>query len=126
MLLLVKNSACFCNLNHFFVAFKENDNLKGKNVLEVGSGRGGGLNYISTSLKPQKCIGVDLSLNQVEFCRRAYASNPNIEFFEGDSERLAENPVLRDKQFDLIVNVESSHCYGNFRVTTIKFGKLSE
>jgi SAM-dependent methyltransferase len=96
-------------------SFKENENLKGKNVLEVGSGRGGGLNYISTSLKPQKCIGVDLSLNQVEFCRRAYASNPNIEFFEGDSERLAENPNLRDKQFDLVVNVESSHCYGNFR-----------
>lgn len=35
-------------------------------VLEVGSGRGGGLNYISNYLGPKKCIGVDFSENQVK------------------------------------------------------------
>ena len=41
-------------------------NLNDMTVLEVGSGRGGGLNYISKNLNPAKCIGVDISQNQVK------------------------------------------------------------
>jgi len=32
-------------------------------MLEVGSGRGGGLNYISKNLGPYQCYGVDISEN---------------------------------------------------------------
>ncbi len=35
--------------------------LDKKTIVEVGCGRGGGLNYISTYLNPEKCIGVDFS-----------------------------------------------------------------
>jgi len=35
-------------------------------------------------------------------------------FFKGDSENLSENPNLSDVTFDIIINIESSHCYGNF------------
>lgn len=37
--------------------------LNGKRVLEVGSGRGGGLNYINSTLSPSTCVGVDYSQN---------------------------------------------------------------
>jgi len=38
-------------------------NLKDQVVVEVGSGRGGGLKYLSLYLEPKLCIGVDFSLN---------------------------------------------------------------
>ena len=41
-------------------------NLTSISVLEIGSGRGGGMNYISKNLDPAKCIGVDISQNQVK------------------------------------------------------------
>ncbi len=40
-------------------------NLKDLEILEVGSGRGGGLNYISNYLNPKICYGIDFSENQV-------------------------------------------------------------
>jgi hypothetical protein len=43
-----------------------------------------------------------------------------VEFFEGDSENLMNNEHLKDTEFDLIINVESSHCYGNFKVNDLK------
>ena len=45
--------------------FNSVKNLNGYTVLEVGSGRGGGLNYVSTYLGAKQCIGVDFSENQV-------------------------------------------------------------
>ena len=33
----------------------------------------------------------------------------------GDSERLSDIPGLQEKLFDMVINVESSHCYGNFK-----------
>lgn len=30
------------------------------------------------------------------------------------------NEHLKDTEFDLIINVESSHCYGNFKVNDLK------
>lgn len=67
------------------------------------------------NLKPKKCIGVDISQNQIDFCRRIYSSNNQIEFYLGDSENLTTNEAIKDMEFDLIINVESSHCYGNFQ-----------
>lgn len=42
--------------------------LQKKTILELGSGRGGGLNYLFKYLNPEECVGVDLSANQVKFC----------------------------------------------------------
>ena len=41
--------------------------LNSMSVLEIDSGRGGGLNYISKNLGAAKCIGIDSSQNQVKF-----------------------------------------------------------
>ena len=82
-------------------------------ILEVGSGRGGGLNYIQTYLHPESTIGIDYSQSQVDFCRQIYKS-PKISFHQGDSEHLDQVQGLAESSFDEVLNVESSHCYGNF------------
>ena len=98
-------------LYHFMATgFKKNANLNGLNMVEVGSGRGGGLAYIVKNLKPLKAIGVDYSQQQVNFCQRTYASLSGLSYVWGD----AENLPLENESVDLVINVESSHCYGNF------------
>ena len=37
--------------------------MSGKTLVEVGSGRGGGLSFLTRTLEPEKSIGVDFSHN---------------------------------------------------------------
>jgi ubiquinone/menaquinone biosynthesis C-methylase UbiE len=83
--------------------------IENKDVLEVGSGRGGGAAYISSQLGPRSVVAVDLSKGAVKFCRRMHRV-PGLSFELGD----AENLPFPDATFDVVINVESSHCYGNF------------
>ena len=46
-----------------------NLSMKGKKVLEVGCGRGGGSNFISTCLNPGFLTAVDLSEKGIEVCK---------------------------------------------------------
>ena len=80
--------------------------LAGKEVLEVGCGRGGGASYISRYLEPKRYIGVDLSENGIRFCNTFHAS-PVLSFVKGDAEKLP----FEQNSFDALVNVESSRCY---------------
>jgi SAM-dependent methyltransferase len=80
------------------------------NVLEVGSGRGGGLSYVKKYLHPASAVGVDYSQRQIDFCNRNY-SGEDLTFICGDAERLPSE----SSKFDVVINVESSHCYGNIR-----------
>lgn len=88
----------------------ENVVLSNKDVLEVGSGRGGGLSYIQRYFKPVRTIGIDYSEKAVELCLRKYQV-PFLTFMKGDAESL---PFGND-EMDVIFNVESSHCYGNIQ-----------
>ena len=36
-------------------------NMNNKKILEIGSGRGGGLSYLTRTGKPDKAIGVDFA-----------------------------------------------------------------
>lgn len=82
--------------------------LQGKQVLEVGSGRGGGAAYVARYLNPDRIIGLDFADNNIRFARQTYPL-PNLSFQQGDAEALPfENDV-----FDVVLNVESSHCYGS-------------
>lgn len=83
-------------------------NVEGKKVLEVGSGRGGGAAYIARYLKPEKMIGVDFSANNIKVASKIHQL-PNLSFQQGDAEALP----FEDNVFDVVVNVESSHCYGS-------------
>ena len=82
--------------------------LRGLDVLEVGSGRGGGCSFIRRYLQPRSVTGVDISEKAVGLCNGHHAG-PGLAFFQGDAESLP----LPDGAFDAVVNVESSHCYGS-------------
>jgi SAM-dependent methyltransferase len=83
--------------------------LAGLDVLEVGSGRGGGASFTKRYLKPARMTGMDLSPQAIALSRERYRVE-GLDFRVGDAERLPfENGSL-----DAIVNVESSHCYPSF------------
>jgi SAM-dependent methyltransferase len=82
--------------------------LAGVDVLEVGCGRGGGASYLSRSRRPRRTVGVDFSRRAVELCRR-HRSGPDLSFRQGDALDLP----FASSSFDVVVNVESSHCYSS-------------
>ena len=83
--------------------------LEGKQVLEVGSGRGGGASWIAKTHTPAKLTGVDFSAEAVGHCKRWYSAQTNLEFIEGNAQDLP----FENESFDVVYNVESSHCYGD-------------
>jgi ubiquinone/menaquinone biosynthesis C-methylase UbiE len=83
-------------------------NIKELKILEVGSGRGGGADFINRYLKPEKIIGLDIAINAVKMANENYRSD-KIEFIQGSAEQLP----FGDKDFDVVVNIESSHTYGS-------------
>ena len=82
--------------------------LDGADVLEVGCGRGGGSAWMAAHLSPRSVTGVDISPRAVAFCAQFHAAE-NLSFQAGDAEHLP----FEDGSFDVVVNVESSHCYGD-------------
>ncbi len=50
---------------HAIVEIAEIKSMEGKNVLETGCGRGGGLKLIMDKLKPQQAVGIDFSFSNV-------------------------------------------------------------
>lgn len=83
--------------------------LDGRRVLEVGSGRGGGAAYLSANTKLARYVGIDLAPAAVALANRRHAQPGRVEFVAGDAERLP----FEAAEFDVVINVESSHCYGN-------------
>jgi SAM-dependent methyltransferase len=83
--------------------------LAGLDVLEVGSGRGGGAVEVATRWRPRTMVGLDAAPNNVAFCRRRHgnACGDRLTFQQGD----AENLPFADASFDAVLNIESAHCY---------------
>jgi ubiquinone/menaquinone biosynthesis C-methylase UbiE len=84
--------------------------LKGKRVVEVGSGRGGGASFVARYHNPTEMVGVDFSAEAVAFSRKRHGVS-NLNFEVGDAESLS----FPDESFDIVLNVESSHCYGDIK-----------
>jgi SAM-dependent methyltransferase len=80
-----------------------------RDLLEVGCGRGGGAAYVARALGPRRVVAVDLSPRAIALCRGRFRQ-PNLSFEVGDAEHLP----FADGAFDVVLNVESSHCYGHF------------
>lgn len=83
--------------------------LAGRTVLEVGSGRGGGASFVARYHRPAQITGADFSPQAVALCQKRHAVVPNLAFTVGDAEHLP----FPDASFDVVINVESSHCYGH-------------
>ena len=82
--------------------------IKNKDIVEIGCGRGGGLSYITKNFSPASALGVDLDKQAILFCKNHYALD-KLSFFQGD----AQNLCLENNTFDVVINVESSHRYPN-------------
>lgn len=79
---------------------------EGKHIVEIGCGRGAGLAHMMKNFKPARAVGVDISDLNIrrgkKLCERF-----DVEFVRGN----AEKQLFPDKTFDIVFNLESSHCY---------------
>lgn len=83
--------------------------VEGARVLEIGSGRGGGSRYIARYYAPGAVTGLDYSPDTVRRARKLNGDTPALSFETGDAEKLP----FADAAFDIVINIESSHCYGD-------------
>ena len=83
--------------------------IEGKEVLEIGSGRGGGASWIARTYNPKSLVAVDYSEEAVKLSKNWFTIQDNLEFKVGNAQDLP----LSDDSFDIVYNVESSHCYAN-------------
>jgi SAM-dependent methyltransferase len=83
--------------------------LRGKNLLEVSCGHGGGASYLARTLEPRNYTALDLNPTGIRFCSQRHHVD-GLHFVQGDAENLPFEPSA----FDAVINVEASHCYRNF------------
>ena len=83
--------------------------LDGKKLLEVGCGRGGGIRHLRQQHEMARAVGCDLSPQAIALCQKRISALP-VEWVVGDAEALP----FEDGSFDVVINVESSHCYPHF------------
>ncbi len=81
--------------------------LNDRTIVEIGCGRGGNSALVAEKFSAQ-VIGVDMSSEAIAFCSRTHRGD-SIDFKVGD----ALNIPLADGFCDAVLNVESSHSYGN-------------
>ena len=81
--------------------------LNGLTVVEIGCGRGGNSAQVAQKFTAA-VTGIDMSSEAIAFCQKAHAKHA-IDFKVGD----ALNLPLPDEFCDAVLNVESSHSYGN-------------
>jgi ubiquinone/menaquinone biosynthesis C-methylase UbiE len=82
--------------------------LKDKEVLEIGCGAGGGAAFIARNYQPKSLTAIDLLPVNIA-AAEARGSVPGLTFAVGDATSLD----FPDNSFDVVVNIESSHCYSS-------------
>ena len=95
-----------CFIQMYAYALRLAASVAGRDVLEVGCGRGGGCSWIARTQGVRSMTGVDLAPSAVAFCRRTHRAR-NLRFEQGDAEALP----LADTSMDVVLSVESCHHY---------------
>jgi ubiquinone/menaquinone biosynthesis C-methylase UbiE len=83
------------------------DDYAGKMVLEIGSGAGEGLNFLSRVADGGRFLGVELSSMAVRRANAILGRGDQLRYVQGDAEALP----LGDEEVDVVISVESSHNY---------------
>jgi len=80
--------------------------IQDREALEVGCGRGGGAAFVTEHFGLARLTGLDFSRQAIAFARARHTDR-RLHFVQGDAEDLP----FADASFDVVLNVESSHCY---------------
>ena len=96
----------FINLYHVTA---DQADIRGKRVLEVGCGHGGGASYLMRTFAPASYTGLDLNAVGIEYCRAKH-DVAGLDFTPGDAEDLP----FDDRTFDAVINIESGCLYPRF------------
>ncbi len=83
--------------------------LRGKGVLEVSCGHGGGASWITRTMQPAHYTGLDLNPEGISFCRKRHEV-AGLDFMQGNAQKLP----FADNSMDAVINIEASHCYPDF------------
>ncbi len=81
--------------------------LNDRTVVEIGCGRGGNSRAVAEKFNAQ-VIGIDMSAEAIGFCQKTHLGG-STDFRVGD----ALDIPLPDESCDAVLNIESSHSYGN-------------
>jgi len=118
--------------------------LQGKKIVEIGSGRGGGAACLAKTFPSiSEFIGIELASNAVKFSNEKFSSIQNLkvclpgnshllivsfphtrtpQFIQGDAEDL--RGVLPSSTVDLVLNIESQHCYSSLSSFASEVGRV--
>lgn len=83
--------------------------IEGKDILEIGSGCGGGCFFYKTYFKPNSVTGIDIIKQNILISKERY-KELGIDFFCDDACHFQMEKNSRD----VVVNLESSHSYSDF------------
>ncbi len=83
--------------------------LRGKRVVEVSCGRGGGAAHVASSFEPSSYVGIDISEQNLALASARFPDVKNLSFQQGNAESLP----LENAAVDVVLNVEASHLYDN-------------
>lgn len=109
----------FSNQSTLYLKLLEKIDTEGKTLLDIGCGRGGGVaSYLKHNdiFKLKKIYGCDLNKINIQYCKKNHSKK--IKFKISDAQDLS----YRNKKFDIVTNLESSHGYVDF----IKFVSEAE
>jgi ubiquinone/menaquinone biosynthesis C-methylase UbiE len=93
----------------YFYAFRstQRDAPRPRRMLEVGCGPGWGLELISRLEEGSSFVGLDLSPQAIDFASEHCSNSQRVTYVQGDAEALP----FADGEFDVVLNIESSHNY---------------
>ncbi|MGK3115264.1 alpha/beta fold hydrolase [Candidatus Pantoea formicae] len=80
--------------------------INGRQVLDVGCGRGGAAALLLETFTPVSITGIDLSPGNIAFCRQRHP-HPRLRFRVADACQLPQ----ADASVDVVLNIESSGAY---------------
>lgn len=83
--------------------------LRGKKVVEVSCGRGGGAAHVAATYQPASYLGIDISERNLSLATQRFTGVSALSFQVGNAEALP----LPDASCDALLNVEASHLYDN-------------
>lgn len=97
--ILLKNSSSL-----YFHLLSKFEIYEDEKILDIGCGRGGGLKNLQSKYKNNKFYGCDNCRENIDYCT---SKNININFKVSNALDLE----YEEKYFNIVLNVESSHCY---------------